>query len=161
VYQGIYNALHRGIEPELFPCLRRYGIALYAFQPLAGGFLSGKFTKDTTEFESGSRFDPKRWQGGLHQARYWNDEYFAALDVIREKTEKHGLTVAEAALRWVEHHSLMSAEKGDAIIVGASSANQLEGNLVDLEKGPLPEDVVEALNLGWKFVKGRVPNYWH
>jgi aflatoxin B1 aldehyde reductase len=55
----------------------------------------------------------------------------------------------------------MSAEKNDAIIVGASSAKQLEGNLVDLEKGPLPEDVVEALNEAWKIVKGRVPNYFH
>ncbi|KAL6904046.1 hypothetical protein GGI43DRAFT_399528 [Trichoderma evansii] len=39
VYQGIYNALHPAIEPELLLCLRHYGIALYTFQPLAGGFL--------------------------------------------------------------------------------------------------------------------------
>jgi aflatoxin B1 aldehyde reductase len=160
-YQGIYNALHRGIEAELIPCLRHYGISLYAFQPLAGGFLTGKFTKDTTEFEEGSRFDPKRWQGKLHQGRYWNDEYFAAMSIIKAATDKHSLTVAEAALRWNEHHSLMSVESGDSLIIGASSAKQLEANLVDLEKGPLPDDVVEAFNEGWKIVKGRVPNYWH
>lgn len=28
-YQGVYNAIHRAVEPELFPCLRKYGIAFY------------------------------------------------------------------------------------------------------------------------------------
>jgi hypothetical protein len=33
VYQGIYNAVHRAVEPELFPCMRKFGIAFYAFNP--------------------------------------------------------------------------------------------------------------------------------
>ena len=33
VYQGIYNAIHRKVEPELFPCLRKFGIAFYEFNP--------------------------------------------------------------------------------------------------------------------------------
>jgi aflatoxin B1 aldehyde reductase len=33
VYQGIYNAIHRAVEPELFPCLRKFGIAFFAFNP--------------------------------------------------------------------------------------------------------------------------------
>ena len=33
VYQGIYNAIHRKVEPELFPCLRKFGIAFYGFNP--------------------------------------------------------------------------------------------------------------------------------
>jgi aflatoxin B1 aldehyde reductase len=40
IYQGIYNALQRNIEAEHLPCLRHYGVALYAFQPLGGGFLN-------------------------------------------------------------------------------------------------------------------------
>ena len=32
-YQGIYNAIHRGAEPELFPCLHKFGIAFYEFNP--------------------------------------------------------------------------------------------------------------------------------
>lgn len=39
VYQGVYNALHRTVEHELLPCLRKYGIAFYAYNPLAGGWL--------------------------------------------------------------------------------------------------------------------------
>lgn len=97
VYQGMYNALHRAVEPELFPCLRYYDISLYAFQPLAGGMLTGKFNLDTKEFEAGSRFDPKRWQGKLHRSRYWNGDYFKALNDIREAAEENGLTFAEWA----------------------------------------------------------------
>lgn len=32
-YQGIYNAVHRAVEPELFPCLRKFGISFYEFNP--------------------------------------------------------------------------------------------------------------------------------
>ncbi|KAE8394503.1 NADP-dependent oxidoreductase domain-containing protein [Aspergillus alliaceus] len=163
VYQGIYSAIHRAIEPELLPCLRYYGIALYAFQPLAGGFLTSRYRRDMSdeEHEPGSRFDPKRWQGNLHRGRYWNEFYFDALDVIRPVAKKLGLTEAECAFRWLSHHSGMGREKGDAIIVGASSAAQLEQNLTDTEKGPLPEEMVEALDAAWLRVKGVVPKYFH
>ena len=48
VYQGLYNALSRAIEPELIPMLRDFDIPFYAYNPLAGGILSGKYT-DFTE----------------------------------------------------------------------------------------------------------------
>jgi aflatoxin B1 aldehyde reductase len=48
----------------------------------------------------------------------------------------------------------------DAILIGASSTRHLEQNLLDLEKGPLPDDVVEALDAAWLKVKGVVANYW-
>ncbi|KAJ9142955.1 Aldo/keto reductase [Pleurostoma richardsiae] len=163
VYQGIYNALHRAIEPELIPCLRHYRIALYAFQPLAGGFLTSRYHRDMRDddYEPGSRFDPKRSLGKLHHSRYWNDLYFEALDIIRPVAKKYGLTEAECALRWLCHHSQMKKEFGDKIIVGASSTQQLEQNLVDMEKGPLPEEVLNALEAAWLRVKGVVPKYFH
>ena len=40
VYQGKYNALHCTVEPELFPCLRHYGIKSHTFNSVAGGFLA-------------------------------------------------------------------------------------------------------------------------
>lgn len=161
VYQGIYSALHRSIEAELFPCLRHYGISLYAFQPLAGGFLTGRYKRNQDSFEPGSRFDPNITHSALHRGRYWNDTYFDALDIIHSAAQNHGLTDAEVALRWIEHHSQLSEELHDTIIVGASSTKHLEGNLADLEKGPLPEDVVEALEKAWLKVKAIAPKYWH
>jgi aflatoxin B1 aldehyde reductase len=163
VYQGIYNALHRSIEPELMPCLRHYGVALYAFQPLAGGFLTSRYSRDMSkdQFEPGSRFDPTRWQGNLHQGRYWNDYYFNALDRIRPVIEKHNLTLTEVAFSWLCYHSKMDKAYGDKIIVGASSAKQLEQNLKDLEGSQLPEEVVDAMNAAWEIVKGVAPRYFH
>ncbi|KAH8807670.1 NADP-dependent oxidoreductase domain-containing protein [Xylogone sp. PMI_703] len=163
VYQGAYNALHRAVELELIPCLRRYRIALYEFQPLAGGFLTSRYRRDMRdeEYEAGSRFDPKRWQGQLHRGRYMDDLYFDTLDVIRPVAAKHGLTETECAFRWLSYHSMMNKEYGDKIIIGASSVEQLRENLQDLEKGPLPEEVVHALDAAWLRVKGVAPKYFH
>lgn len=160
VYQGVYHALQRSIEPELFPCLRHYGLALYAFQPLAGGLLTGRYSREQENFEPGSRFDPDVMHGATHRTLYWNESYFDALDVIRPAAERHGLSVAEVSLRWLEYHSLMKNEFGDAIIVGASSGKHLEGNLADLEKGPLPEDVVQEMEKAWLKVRAVAANYW-
>ncbi len=65
------------------------------------------------------------------------------------------------ALRWITNHSLLKREFGDSIIIGASSAAQLEENLINLEKGPLPEDILKALDEGWAIVKGVASNYFH
>ncbi|KAJ9137482.1 Aflatoxin b1-aldehyde reductase [Pleurostoma richardsiae] len=160
-YQGVYNALHRAVEPELLPCLRYYGIALYEFNPLAGGFLTDRYERGTAEHEAGSRFDPSRNQGVSYRKRYWNDAYFDALDVVRPVAKRLGISTAEAALRWVTHHSQMKKEFGDAVIIGASSAAQLEENLVNLEKGPLPEEMVKAFDDGWAIIKGICKPYFH
>ncbi|KAK4543023.1 hypothetical protein LTR36_006021 [Oleoguttula mirabilis] len=163
VYQGVYNALHRSVEPELFPCLRHYGIAFYNYNPLCGGYLTGRYHREDQDdsVEKGSRFDPSKWQGKMYRMRYWNDAHFDALDVLRPVAKKHGLTEAECALRWMTHHSELKGEKGDAIIIGASSVKHMEENMVDLEKDPLPEEVVQALDKGWEGCKGISIRYWH
>lgn len=65
VYQGVYNALHRSVEAELFPCLRHYKMGFYAYNPLAGGYLTDRYHRDDKDddHEAGSRFDPNKWQG--------------------------------------------------------------------------------------------------
>lgn len=162
VYQGVYNALHRGVEPELLPCLRHYGIGFYAFNPLAGGFLTDRYQRDTAvaSLEKGSRFDPERTQGKSYRGRYWNETYFDALDAVRPVAQNLGISTAEAALRWISHHSKLGTETGDAIIIGASSAQQLEENLANLEKGPLPEELVNAFDDAWKIAKAVVNSYF-
>ena len=161
VYQGIYNAIHRAVEPELLPCLRKYGISLFNFNPLAGGYLTDRYHRDDKDVEEGSRFDPKKQQGKKYREKYWNDSYFDALDIIRSVAKKHGLTEAECALRWMTNHSQLKREHGDAVIIGASSVKHIEQNLIDLEKGPLPQEVVEALDAAWDRVKGVSTKYHH
>ncbi|KAF7440759.1 hypothetical protein PC9H_001107 [Pleurotus ostreatus] len=167
VYQGLYNAIHRNVEPELFPCLRKFGIAFYEFNPLAGGFFTDRYLSPETQVEKGSRFDPERIQGKGYRDRqvrsltYWNDAYFEALASIKKVADAHKLTLAEISLRWVSHHSLMKREYGDAILIGASSLKHIEQNLVDLEKGPLPEEVLKALDDAWLKVKPYSTRYYH
>ncbi|KAK6497148.1 hypothetical protein TWF506_004623 [Arthrobotrys conoides] len=154
VYQGVYNCFMRGVEAELVPCLRKYGISLYIFNPLAGGLLTGKYTRDTEIVEDGSRFDEKSFSGKVARSRYWNDYFFGALDKLTPVAEKNGLTITECALRWLANHSALKKEFGDAVIVGASSTKHLEDNLTDLEKGELPEEVVKAIDEGWGLAGG-------
>lgn len=161
VYQGVYNALHRTVELELFNCLRYYGIAFYNYNPLAGGYLTDRYHRDTSEVEAGSRFDANRLQGQMYRQRYWNDAFFDALDILRPVAKQHNLTEAECALRWMTHHSKLKREHGDAIIIGASSTKHMEQNMLDLEKGPLPQEVLDALNAGWDRVKGNCMVYSH
>ncbi|TKA45702.1 hypothetical protein B0A49_12041 [Cryomyces minteri] len=49
----------------------------------------------------------------------------------------------------------------DGLIMGVSSLAQLEQNLRDCAKGPLPPDVVNALDDAWAVTKATTPNYWH
>ncbi|TFY52778.1 hypothetical protein EVG20_g10406 [Dentipellis fragilis] len=122
VHQGIYNAIHRAVEPELFPCLRKYGISFYEFNPLGGGFFTGRYhsLNDQTALD-----------------RYWKEPFFKALAEIQAVADKHNLTVAEVALRWISHHSFLKRDFGDSVLIGASSVEHIKQNLVDLEKGPL------------------------
>ena len=99
----------------------------------------------------------------MYRARYFKDATFDALRLIEPVAQKHSLTLLEIALRWCAHHSALKIQNGgtDGIIIGVSNLAQLEGNLKDLEKGPLPEDVVKALDEAWLIAKPTTPNYWH
>lgn len=97
----------------------------------------------------------------MYRDRYWNGSYFDALDILRPVAKEHGLTEAECALRWMTHHSQLKREHGDAIIIGASSVKHIEANMKDLEKGPLPEPVVAALEKGWDGCRAISWKYFH
>ncbi|KAB8211328.1 NADP-dependent oxidoreductase domain-containing protein [Aspergillus parasiticus] len=161
IYQAMYNAITRSIETELVPACKRYGIDIVVYNPLAGGILSGKYkTKDIPEE---GRYSDKSVSGVLYRERYFRDATFDALRVIEPVVEKHGLTLPETAIRWIHHHSALNMKDNgrDGIIVGVSSFAQLESNLKDVQKGPLPEEVVEALDKAWLISKPTAPNYWH
>ncbi|KAF2440452.1 Aldo/keto reductase [Karstenula rhodostoma CBS 690.94] len=163
VYQGVYNALYRTIENELLPCLRKYNMSFYAFNPLAGGYLTDRYHRNTEDssVEAGSRFDPNRLQGKLYRTRFWNDEFFNALDVVRAATKEAGISESEAALRWMMHHSQLDKKFGDKVIIGASSEKQLKQNLENFEKGSLPEGVLAAFDQGRDLCRGVTWKYFH
>lgn len=159
VYQGMYNAITRSLETEVVPACRRYGIDLVVYNPLAGGLFSGKY-KGTDAPQEG-RFSDAAGTGNQYRTRYFKDATFDALRLIEPIVAKHNLTLIETALRWCVHHSKLKVTDGnDGIIIGVSSLQQLEGNLRDLEKGPLPEEVVKTLDEAWMVCKATAPDYW-
>ncbi len=99
----------------------------------------------------------------MYRKRYFKDATFDALRLIEPVAQKHKLTLLEIALRWCTHHSALKMQNGgrDGVIIGVSSFGQLESNLRDLEKGPLPDDVLKALDEAWLVAKPTTPNYWH
>ncbi|KAL2220762.1 NADP-dependent oxidoreductase domain-containing protein [Thermoascus aurantiacus ATCC 26904] len=161
IYQAMYNAITRSIETELIHACRRYGLDIVVYNPLAGGLFSGKYK--SMDIPAEGRYSDKAESGKLYRNRYFKDATFEALRVIEPVVEKHGLTMLETALRWVHHHSALNMKDGgrDGVLIGVSSFEQLVSNLRDIEKGPLPDEVVEALDKAWLIAKPTTTSYWH
>ena len=158
VYQGMYNALTRDVERELFPCLARFGIDFHVYNPLAGGLLSGKY-RSVDELPGDGRFAGNE----SYQARYWKREYFDVIARFADLARARDIEPAGAALRWLVHHSALSAGDGGdghAIILGATSEAHLVANLDACEQGPLPPALVTALDEGWETVRPACIKYF-
>lgn len=155
VYEGVYNVLSRNAEGELFDMIRRYGLRFTAYNPLAGGLLTGKYTA-LEELPSFGRFAQRE----SYKKRYWRQSFFDAVDSLRGVCEKNGISMIDAALRWLAYHSAMDSIKGDAIIIGSSKPDQLIQNISAVTKGHLSEEVVSACDKAWLICKDDAPSYY-
>ncbi|MEP7026877.1 MAG: aldo/keto reductase, partial [Actinomycetota bacterium] len=108
-----YSLLQRDIERELLPMAEAFGMTVTAWSPLAGGILSGKFTRPGGP-EAGTRVDP----GSLSSVQ----RHVAT--VVQTVADGIGATPSQVALAWVRHQS-------PAIhpIIGARRVDQLTDNL--------------------------------
>jgi aflatoxin B1 aldehyde reductase len=97
----------------------------------------------------------------MYRARFWNEEFFGALEVVRAATKEAGIRESEAALRWMMHHSQLDRKFGDKVIIGASSEKQLKQNLEDFEKEILPDGVLAAFDRGRDLCRGVTWKYYH
>jgi len=152
VYQGMYNAVTREVERELLPCLRKLGISFYCYNPLAGGILSGKHQRN--EDPSAGRFQNNK----MYKDRFWKDSFFDAAESIQKACDAEQTSMVSAAFRWLLHHSKL--QDGDAIIIGASSEQQLDSNLKALkDKNALSPEVLSAIDTAWERCKADCPSY--
>lgn len=150
VFEGVYNPLSRKAEVELFSALRSYDMRFYAYNPLAGGLLTGKYEAYSEKPQKG-RFALRE----SYPTRYWKTCFFEAIDTIRQAIGD--LSMVEAVYRWLAFHSSLDAEMDDAIIVGASSLSQLKQNIVAVENGALSDDIVESFSTAWEISKADSP----
>lgn len=68
--------------------------------------------------------------------------------------EAHGISITEASVRWLMHHSALKGE--DALIIGATKEQQIKSNVEQARRGPLPEEVVVVMETLWEDVRNWV-----
>jgi aryl-alcohol dehydrogenase-like predicted oxidoreductase len=148
VSQVIYNVLHREIEIEHLAYARRAGVHATVYNPLAGGFLTGKHSgRDAAE--KGSRFD----QNPMYQRRYWTRAMFDRVERLREVAGAAEITLVQLAYGWAA-----SREGIDSILVGPATVEQLD-QAIDACARPLPDGVVEKVDELWREWSGTDTHY--
>jgi aryl-alcohol dehydrogenase-like predicted oxidoreductase len=121
--QPRYNLIFRVIEDEIVPLCQAHGVGIIAYNPLAGGMLTGRY-KGMREVQQGTRFGLDR-AGELYRKRYWNEEVFDVVDRLATFVEGRDRKLVHVALAWV------LAQPGiTSAIVGASRPEQLRESLL-------------------------------
>ena len=133
-----YSLVERTIEREHLPAARECGLGITPWSPLAGGFLAGKYARDTAGTGGEGRLNgPNPFAGSFSK---FTDHNWAVLDVLRGVAAELERPLAQVALAWT------SAQPGiTAPIIGASRAGQITENLASLEIHFSP-DQLQALN---------------
>jgi aryl-alcohol dehydrogenase (NADP+) len=125
--QPRYNLLFRQIERELLPLCREEGIGVIPYNPLAGGFLSGKHRRDTGP-TAGTRFTLGN-AAERYQDRYWHEREFETVEALRPLAAEAGMPLARLAVAWMLAEPVITSP-----IVGASRPEQLDDVLPATEK---------------------------
>jgi len=148
VTQPMYNLVARGIEQEYLPMCKELDVATVVYNPLAGGLLTGK--QSASAPIRGSRFDKNQ----MYLDRYWHEEYFYAIESIRQIARRLGRSMVSLSLNWLLHHTASTC-----VIVGASRLEQLDENLAAAEDGALAPETLAALDAVWHRLRGTSPVY--
>jgi aryl-alcohol dehydrogenase-like predicted oxidoreductase len=127
--QAYYSLAGRDLEREIVPLLLDQKLGLLPWSPLAGGFLSGKFTRNGNA-DAGARrasfnFPPVDLEKG-----------YAMIEAMQAIAGRRKATVAQVALAW-----LLAQPFVTSVIIGARKPEQLKENLVAVEVKLDPEDL--------------------
>lgn len=119
--QYYYSLAGRDIEREVLPMAVDQKLAVMPWSPLAGGFLSGKFTRDSQASGNNRRdtfdFPPVN-----------KEKAYDIIDVLIEVSKAHNVSVAQIALAWTRHQQPITST-----IIGAKNADQLHDNIKSTE----------------------------
>ena len=127
--QAYYSIAGRDLEREIVPLLKDQGTGLLVWSPLAGGLLSGKFSRENQKPEDSRRssFDFPL----VDKERTWR-----ILDVLRPIAQAHDTGVATIALAWVLAKPFVTS-----VIIGAKRIEQLDQNLAAVDVQLTPEEI--------------------
>lgn len=113
-----YSLIGRDLEHDVVPFCADAGIGVMVWSPLAGGFLSGKYTRENPKGGAGDRL------GGFEFLPYDRERGYQLIDVLKAIGTRHGVSPARVALAW-----LLTRPAVASVLVGASTASQLDDNL--------------------------------
>jgi len=121
---------------------------------MAGGFLT-KTKQDVLDGKG--RFDTSTPAGKMYNDMYARPSILESLELWDEASKEEGCSKAELAYRWVAHDSALSAEYGDAIIIGASKAEQITQTMEGLRRGKIGDKAMKMIEEVWEKVKDEAP----
>lgn len=136
--QPRYNLLFRNAERELLPLCDHDDIAVIPYNPLAGGFLTGKHKSVETPTEGG-RFEHGT-QAERYRERYWAEDKFAVVEQMAPLAADAGISMAQMAVGWTLANPTITSP-----IVGASKPSQLADAVAATEQ-PLDSDLKAKLD---------------
>jgi len=139
--QPRYNILYREIETDLLPLANHEGLGVLVYNPLAGGFLSGKYQPGQSP-ESGTRFTLGT-AAERYQERYWHSSQFEAVESLKAVVQKKDLNLVSVAVAWVLKQKGVSSA-----IIGVSKTEQLHANLAAL-KITFDDELNDACEAAW------------
>ncbi|KAM0254933.1 hypothetical protein ACHAQJ_006307 [Trichoderma viride] len=154
VYQCSYSIAARHHEAGLFPTLRELGFSIQAYSPMAAGFLAK--TPEYIELGLGN-WNPDTPVGKFQRDLFYKPSYMKMLGEFGTLSEKSGVSRAGLAYRWVRHHSILKNQKGDEMIIGAATSDQLANTMEELEGGPLEPWIVQRIEELWDIIKHEEP----
>ena len=115
--QMYYSLVGRDVEHEVVPFMRAADLSLTVWSPLAGGFLTGKSTREHLQ-QSGNRL------AGFDFLPFDKEHGFRVVEEMRAIAQAHDASVAQIAIAWLLAKPLVGS-----VILGASKPSQLEDNL--------------------------------
>ena len=126
-----YSLLGRDVERDVIPMMRRYGLGLTVWSPLASGFLSGKYTRESLS-------DPDNRFSGFDLLPFDKEQGFVLVERLRKIAAEQDASVAQVALAW-----LLAKDTVTSVLLGASKRHQLEDNLLSLDVSLTPALLAE------------------
>jgi aryl-alcohol dehydrogenase-like predicted oxidoreductase len=126
-----YSLLGRDVERDVIPMMRRYGLGLTVWSPLASGFLSGKYTRETLSA-------PDNRYSGFDILPFDKEHGFKLVERLRAIAAKHDASVAQVAIAW-----LLAKNAVTSVLVGATKPHQLDDNLAAVDLALTKADIAE------------------
>lgn len=136
--QPRYNLLFRNAERDLFPLCQHDDVAVIPYNPLAGGFLSGKH-RNVEELTAGGRFEHGS-QAERYRERYWAEDKFAVVEQMKPLAADAGISMVQMAVGWTLANPAVTSP-----IIGASRPEQLADAIAATDTA-LDDDLKAALD---------------